>query len=64
MEPSDRSSMFLMDLKEVAISSNVKSSLDVDKILKHLEFLEYFNDNPQYLNEAVLKQSLRRCTSG
>ena len=46
----------MMDYKEISSKINLR----VEQILEHLAFLRYFDENPQYLQENVVKQALRR----
>ena len=46
----------MMDYKEIFSKINLR----VEEILEHLAFLRYFDEKPQYLEENVVKQALRR----
>ena len=46
----------MMDYKEIFSKINLR----VEQILEHLAFLRYYEENPQYLQENVVKQALRR----
>ena len=48
--------LLMMDYKEIFSKINLR----VEQILEHLAFLRYFDENPQYLQENVVKQALRR----
>ena len=46
----------MMDYKEIFCKINLR----VEQILDHLAFLRYFDENPLYLQENVVRQALRR----
>ena len=46
----------MMDYKEISSKINLR----VEQILEHLAFLRYFDENPHYLQENVVKQAVRR----
>ena len=46
----------MMDYKEISSKIN----LGVEQILEHLAFLRYFDENPHYLQENVVKEAVRR----
>ena len=46
----------MMDYREILNKIN----LGADQILEHLAFLRYFEKNPEYLQENVLRQAIHR----
>ena len=46
----------MMGYKEIFSKINLR----VEQILDHLAFLRYFDENPLYLQENVVRQALRR----
>ena len=46
----------MMDYKEIFSKINLR----VEQILDHLAFLRYFDENPLYLQENVVRQAPRR----
>ena len=45
-----------MDYKEILNKINLRE----EQILEHLAFLRYFDENPVYLHENILKQAVIR----
>ena len=45
-----------MDYKEILNKINLRE----EQILEHLAFLRYFDENPVYLHENILKQAVKR----
>ena len=46
----------MMDYKEILNKINLRE----EQILEHLAFLRYFDENPVYLHENILKQAVIR----
>ena len=46
----------MMDYKEILNKINLREQ----QILEHLAFLRYFDENPVYLHENILKQAVIR----
>ena len=49
-----------MDYKEILNKINLRE----EQILEHLAFLRYFDENPVYLHENILKQAVIRYEIG
>ena len=48
--------MVIMDFREILNRINLKEV----QILEHLAFLRYYDENPVYLQENILKQAIQR----
>lgn len=46
----------MMDYREILNKINLRE----EQILEHLVFLRYFDENPVYLQENILKQAVAR----